>query len=431
MIIQFISFLFDAIILIIYFKKMLGNRKDTIPTFLYVFLFTLCELTLFLFGFLFDNIHTNYRLYITILVSFLTTFLLTFLHKTNLRHRLFVSISFQIYATVSEFFVYLIYSFLPKNISEGLLSNDSYGSICSKIILFIMLNITILFGRKKKEAYSLQYSILVLIMPILSIVLLITIPIQNTTNTTQNVLSMIGMIGILLANIANSYLLDNILKLAELQQIDIQQKQQLEYQATKYQQISTTYRISRKLIHDMKKHFFFISNCVKSNEIDAITPYINNAIQDIEQSHNRVNTGNLVIDAFVSNHMTIAEQENIEFFSDIQITTNNVQIRDYDLSIILGNLLDNALNACRKVESPAPRQIAVELFTTNMEFVIHIANSVSEKQISTNKNISDDLYHGFGTKNVEAIVNKHMGTYTHYMEEEQYHCIVALPCNVK
>lgn len=294
-----------------------------------------------------------------------------------------------------------------------------------------MLNITILFGRKKKEAYSLQYSILVLIMPILSIVLLITIPIQNTTNTTQNVLSMIGMIGILLANIANSYLLDNILKLAELQQIDIQQKQQLEYQATKYQQISTTYRISRKLIHDMKKHFFFISNCVKSNEIDAITPYINNAIQDIEQSHNRVNTGNLVIDAFVSNHMTIAEQENIEFFSDIQITTNNVQIRDYDLSIILGNLLDNALNACRKVESPAPRQIAVELFTTNMEFVIHIANSVSEKQISTNKNISDDLYHGFGTKNVEAIVNKHMGTYTHYMEEEQYHCIVALPCNVK
>lgn len=431
MIIQLISFLFDAIILILYFKKMLGNRKATIPAFLYAFLFTLCELTLFFFGFLFDNIHTNYRLYITILISFLTTFLLTFFHDASLRHRLFVSISFQIYATVSELFVFLIYSFLPANISDGLLSNDAYGSICSKIILFIMLNITILFGRKKKETYSLQYSILILIMPVLSIVLLITIPIQNTTDTTQNILSMIGMSGILFANIVNSYLLDNILKLAELQQIDIQQKQQLEYQATKYQQISTTYRNSRKLIHDTKKHFFFINNCVKNNEIDAITPYINNAIQDIEQSHNRINTGNLVIDAFVSNHMTIAEQENIEFFSDIQITTSNIQIRDYDLSIILGNLLDNALNACRKVESPAPRQIAVELFTTNMEFVIHIANSVSEKQISTNSNTSDDLYHGFGTKNVKTIVNKHMGTYTYYMEDEKYHCIIALPCNVK
>lgn len=64
-------------------------------------------------------------------------------------------------------------------------------------------------------------------------------------------------------------------------------------------------------------------------------------------------------------------------------------------------------------------------------FVIHIANSVSEKQISTNSNTSDDLYHGFGTKNVKTIVNKHMGTYTYYMEDEKYHCIIALPCNVK
>ena len=43
-------------------------------------------------------------------------------------------------------------------------------------------------------------------------------------------------------------------------------------------------------------------------------------MEDIEQSYNRINTGNLVIDAFVSNHMSIAEKENIEFRTDIQVS---------------------------------------------------------------------------------------------------------------
>lgn len=429
MIFNGIFFLFDAIILSLYFRKMLGQRKKLVNVVLYVFLFAVSEVILFLLSAYYNNVHNSDRMYVTVSVSFITTFLLSFLHDSSLKPRLFVSLTFQAYATISEVIVFLSFSCFPENVYESLMSDDIYGTACSKIVLFIMINITLLFWRRKEINASLQYSLLVLIMPILSLMLLTIIPFQNSAGTGQAVVKVISMIGVLFANVTNYILLENVLKVNELQQVELQQKKQLEYQTAKYQQISTVYRNSRKLIHDMKKHFFFISHCVENKEYDAVTPYINNAIQDIEQSHNKVNTGNLVIDAFVSNHMTIAEQENIEFLSDIQISANQIEIRDYDLSVVLGNLLDNALYACRKVETPLPRHISVQIFTTSMELVIHIANSVSPSHRETMEE-KEDLYHGFGTKNVESIVGYYMGTYTHYIEQEEYHCIVAIPYNI-
>ncbi len=87
-------------------------------------------------------------------------------------------------------------------------------------------------------------------------------------------------------------------------------------------------------------------------------------MHDIEQPHLSTNTGNLVIDAFVSNHMSIAHNENINFNTDIQSISGSLPISDYDFSIILGNLLDNSLNACRKISCSFPRQISVTLFTS-------------------------------------------------------------------
>lgn len=430
MIFNGICFLFDAIILSMYFRNILGQRKKSVHVFLYILSFAVCEAVLFVLSACYNNLHDSSRMYVTISVSFLTTFLLSFLHDSRLKPRLFVSVTFQAYATISEVIVFLLFSCFPEDVFENLMSDDTYGTACSKIVLFIMISGTLLFWRRKEIHATLQYSLLVLIMPILSIMLMTIIPFQNVTGTGPAVVKVISMTGVLFANVANYVLLKNVLKVNELQQIERQQKKQLEYQTAKYQQISTVYRNSRKLIHDMKKHFFFISHCVENKEYDAVTPYIHTAIQDIEQSHNKVNTGNLVIDAFVSNHMTIAEQEHIEFLCDIQIAANQIEIRDYDLSVILGNLLDNALYACRKVETPLPRHISVQIFTTSLELVLHIANSVSPtyREITEEK---EDLYHGFGTKNVESIVGHYMGTYTHYMEQEKYHCIVAIPYNIK
>ena len=432
MIFDMICVIFDAVILTIYLHKILGARKESVSAALYAGCVCLVEIFLIFLMRYFGDQHNSFRTFVSNLASFATTFLLTILHRSNLRHRLFVSVSFHVYASMSELIVYSIFSLLPTSMAEILFSNNSYGLLMSKIVLFILLNITILLWNRKRQHYTLQYSVLVLMMPLLSFLLLLTMTHQLTWNsgTVYDILHLVGMSGILAANVLNYFLLDNVMKVTELEQEKIQMDKQFEYQTEKYQQISTVYRNSGRFIHDAKKHFFFIQNCMVEENYDSVIPYLQETVKDIENTHNHINTGNLVIDAFVSNHQSLAEQENIEFFTDIQINNENVVIADYDFSIILGNLLDNSLNACRKILSPAPRQIAVEIFTTNMELVVHISNTIPAPKIREAED-SPHLAHGFGMKNIEVIVAKYLGTYTHYLEDERYHSIVAIPCPIQ
>ena len=296
-ILNVVSSLFDLAILFIYLRHFMEERKKNIPMFLYFGAFVLNELLLYCHLFIPEQCHTQ----LTLLMSFVFTFGLTFLHKGRMRYRFFITFSFQAYASLSEFVVYALFSMMPGYMSDALLNNPVYGSVCSKIVLFIFLNITMLLYKRPGRIPSVKYTLLVLIMPVLSIVLLLTIPIQTNLSPLQAKMSLLGMSGILIANLANFFLLQSVLKLTELQQIESNLRHQLRYQIEKYQQISTSYRDTRRLIHDTKKHFFFLQKCMEQKDYDAVIPYLNDSITDLEQTYIATNTGNLVIDSFISN----------------------------------------------------------------------------------------------------------------------------------
>ena len=99
------------------------------------------------------------------------------------------------------------------------------------------------------------------------------------------------------------------------------------------------------------------------------------------------------------------------------------------MSIILGNLLDNALNACRKIQAPEPRQISVQLFTTSQEFIAHIENTTDALLHSALHGKEPTLDHGYGIKNVENTTLKYYGSYSHKLEDGIYNAIVSIPCH--
>ncbi len=427
MALEIICCIFDIFIIAIYFREMLGNKKTNIPNWLYVFSLFLMQLIVFLLALPQKNEYTGTKLVINICANFLLLFALTCMHDCKLSHRLFTILTLQLIATSADIMVYLLFVMLPSDVSKHLFENELYGSIASKIVTFLFLNLAIILRNRKKKHYPASYTFLILTTPIVTLILLMTIPGINNITHTQAVVSMVGMAGILAANIANYFLLNNIIKVNDLTLATTQLSTQLEYQAGKYQQISAAYRNSRSLIHDMKKHYFFIQDCIKHEKYDAILAYLEQSIHSIEDSYNRVNTGNLVIDAFVSNHLSLAEQENISFATDIRLVKEKIRMDDYDLCVILGNLLDNAHQACRDIHDPKPRQIMVQLFTTDHEFVIHIHNTLPGNQPGAKAVEKSDLVHGFGMKNVESVTLKYLGNYTHYEENERYHAIVSIP----
>ena len=424
MFLDIISFIFDIAIMLLYFHSIFKERRKQIPLAAFVILLLSCEGILFVSTQYFTYAVTGQITFFIPLISIIDIFAQTFLYESSLKHRIFVTISYQVYCIIAETLIYAIFLLLPKQLSDTLLANNTFCLLASKFILFLLVVITNLVFHRKTRRYSMQYTALILLMPLLSIIILFALTTSFDINSSQTVFNIISILGLLVANMVNYFLLGNILQVRALKETQKELNRQLDFQANKYQQISTAYRNTRSLMHDTKKHFFYIQDSIKNERYSDISEYLSTAIERIESSYNRINTGNLVIDAFVSNHLSLAERENIEFRTKIQLQTENIRIDDYDLSVILGNLLDNSLDACRKITAPSKRQIEVELFTTNLEFVIHISNTVAKEVLKSEKN---ELMHGYGTTNVNTLTLQYKGSYTHYIEDGFYHAIVSIP----
>lgn len=87
----------------------------------------------------------------------------------------------------------------------------------------------------------------------------------------------------------------------------------------------------------------------------------------MEHSFIKINTDNLVIDAFVISQLSLTEQEHIYYETDIHVNTELIPIDNYALYIILGNLLSNSMQECRKIQPPPP-------FLLNLKFSYKILN---------------------------------------------------------
>lgn len=156
--------------------------------------------------------------------------------------------------------------------------------------------------------------------------------------------------------------------------------------------------------------------------------YLSEVMQHLEQNYACINTGNLVIDAFISNYSEMAKQENIAFHTNIQIIAKQVPTNDYDLCVILGNLLDNSINACRTIFMQNNKLIEVEIYTSKVEFVIHIKNSIDQKTTKReNFSAKEDLYHGYGITNIQKLVEKYKGIYSCFHELQFYETIIVIP----
>ena len=126
--------------------------------------------------------------------------------------------------------------------------------------------------------------------------------------------------------------------------------------------------------------------------------------------------------------MNIAKKEGISFATDIKVVAQRIPTDDYDLCVIIGNLLDNSLNAARVVASPYPRQIRVEIFTSQLEFVIHIENTRELHKETPNVYLNaNELYHGYGITNVENLVKKYNGSYSCFPKDRSFETIIAIP----
>jgi len=163
--------------------------------------------------------------------------------------------------------------------------------------------------------------------------------------------------------------------------------------------------------HDFKHQLGVIYGLLEEKEFDKLRNYTKKLVERAEEFKNIVNIPYPVIRAMLNYKLSAAQEQGIDLNINIDIPPE-LTLNEFDLTIILGNLLDNALKASRKVEKEE-RYINLRLNYKPNYLVISVKNpTIGEVDLEEKRTAADSQSghsHGFGLNNIEHLVQKHDG----------------------
>lgn len=180
-------------------------------------------------------------------------------------------------------------------------------------------------------------------------------------------------------------------------------RQQLETQKNYYLDILERQEETRSLWHDIKKYMTTMETLVANEDRDAAKACLTQLQSVFSDISNSVDTGNKLIDSIFTYGMKKAADNNVTLKLEIWVNSN-LSFSSTDLFIIIGNTLDNAIEACSQIDDKKERVVSVWLYQKNHLLLYEISNPYNEKSSKKAGKI-----HGYGLKNVSACVEKNDG----------------------
>lgn len=428
-ILDYITGVLDAVAMYIYYQTLYDKRRRDVSS---VWVIVVCIVTQFFYEGMtcFMMGDTSQRaLYLRSLLAIATYFILTYFYRLKLQERVFAVVSIMIINYVFEDGAYYLVSHIT-GVKDQLDHLPAWSFVAISYVKGLIVLVAILLfqvvWKRKEGVHSKMYSLLLTIIPLLSCVLFLMPPCSEMIVSNPQFYIML-ILFLFIINVVNYVLLGNVLKAEELEQKNRMLDDQLIRQRQRYDQLGEAYREIRSFVHDTKKHFNCINECVKRKEYDVITAYTHEAIVDLESRYATVNTGCLAIDALVSNFMLQTRSKGIQLTTSLKVEAQRVPVSDYHLAIILGNLLDNALNACQGQLNP---KIVLKIQQVeNNAFAIYIANTyVPGPDDKVVQNLDEmDFIHGYGLDNVKKSVRAYNGIMRVKHEQDVYSVAIVFP----
>lgn len=179
--------------------------------------------------------------------------------------------------------------------------------------------------------------------------------------------------------------------------------------------------------HDFNNHIGCLYGLIKMNNLEEAGQYMETLAEETAKYNVVMDTGHPILSALLNSKMTAAERNKVELQAQVDLP-GELRIEPVDLSIMLGNLLDNGLEACAAVDE-TQRNIDLKIYENNQHIIIKMVNAKSEAaQVDTGNSGSrytskaDLENHGFGLSNVRHAVNKYGGIVKF---EDQGNCFVS------
>ncbi len=296
-------------------------------------------------------------------------------------------------------------------------AQQTAGTVISLVLMFLL---AVIAGhcakRMEQKDIPLRYAAAVLAVPACSVYLMHNIFLITDRHKEYAVFAIIASLLLLLLIYMIFEVYDRMADDAEAQEKNLLYEQELDLLNRQAQEREEYDMEMQKLRHDMKNHMSSLLGMLEGNDAKQAEEYVRGMLRGAAdcRTEDVSRTGNIIVDNLVNHKCGIAREEGIAFDANVFLPPK-LPIRGGHLTIVFGNLLDNALEACREVED-GERYITLDASYEKEVLMLVVVNPYqgerkkdrTGKYVTTKKDCRGHG-HGLGLSSVEQAVSAYRG----------------------
>lgn len=347
---------------------------------------------------------------ITVILGLLTIVLTAFIvYPKNPIKTPIIAITFTPLIAIIDNIVISIISFtlnVPSaDIHQEMSLNRVLAIIASKTLLMLVVVAIYKFFSKKRK---LQRKYIIALFSVTTLMLLITVIItfidikNKAVNSVISILFFAVMLILLMIIFFGTFKLTEHYENQQELKLTTLKNQMLEQSISETEQ---TFMLWKKSMHDYKHNIANLMSLANSNDVDGIKQYLLNENELLSKKLFYYKTGNDTVDSIIYIKQKAAETKKIPFIVNAEIS-ESCPVTSAHFASILGNLLDNAIEASEKEKQPF---IEVKIKTIEDYIIIAITNRCNSQNQLLETNKPNRIFHGIGLNSVKHTIKSYKG----------------------
>lgn len=197
------------------------------------------------------------------------------------------------------------------------------------------------------------------------------------------------------------------------------------------EEVQNMYRQTRGWRHDYHNHIQTMKAHLAMGNLKELEIYLNELEQDLTTVDTVIKTGNVMVDAILNSKISVAASKGIAVEAKAVVPKElGTSLSEVDICLIIGNLMDNAIEACVKIRQEGERFIRVYMDILKGQLYIYVINAVGESPkklgaLYISARNADG--HGFGLMRIDKVVDKYHGYLDRQHEEGVFATEIMLP----
>lgn len=328
---------------------------------------------------------------------------------------------------------YLGIIFVDLAFSDKVLSNDIIQVIivllCKTILFLFVLFLSVFWKEEKNIEMKNSEWILLICFPILT-VMIILVMLFSVQEKNNSIMYLVVSFGMMIMNVVVfcllKYVSEREQRFYQMQLMHERNKERMQA----YQEINNDYENQKSILHDYNNQIRCIRGLIQEQRYDSAQEYAGKLVNMLEEGREVVNVNNPVINVILNQKYRLAKSKDIAILFQVN-NLAELWLSDQDMVILLSNLLDNAIEACEKLNQE--RIIRVKLLKRKKQLILSIQNPVNGTVNIKNNTIvtekKDKKRHGIGLKNVQMVIEKYAGIGMMRCEDGWFYYTASIPEN--